>query len=84
MHKLRNLGSVSLQMLATAGIQTEEQLRALGLVAVYWAIQAVGCRPSLNLLWALEGALSDRDWKQVSKEERTSLILQLDDAQRLV
>ena len=35
MHKLRNLGSVSLQMLATAGIQTEEQLRALGLVAVY-------------------------------------------------
>lgn len=84
MSKLRNLGSVSIQMLATAGIQTEELLRALGSVAAYRAVQAVGCRPSLNLLWALEGALTDRDWKQVSKEERTSLILQLDDAQRLV
>jgi len=80
--KLRNLGKASSQMLLSAGIRSEEQLRAMGAVSAYIAVKAAGCAPSLNLLWAIEGALTDQDWKQVSRDERTSLLMQLDDHER--
>lgn len=76
--KLRNLGTASSQMLNFAGIRSEDQLRAMGTVAAYLAVKKAGCSPSLNLLWAIEGALTDRDWKEVSRNERTSLLFQLD------
>lgn len=80
--KLRNLGKASSQMLLSAGIHSEEQLRDMSSVSAYIAVKAAGCRPSLNLLWAIEGALTDRDWKEVSRDERTSLLIQLDDHER--
>lgn len=69
-------------MLLSAGIRSEEQLRDMGAVSAYIAVKAAGCTPSLNLLWAIEGALTDRDWKEVSRDERTSLLIQLDDYER--
>lgn len=41
--KLRNLGKASLQMLLSAGIRSEEQLRAMGAVSAYIAVKAAGC-----------------------------------------
>lgn len=79
---LRNLGPASSRMLAAAGIATPEALRALGSVAAYAAVQRAGQRPSLNLLWALEGALADRDWRDIAQHERTALLMQLDDRVR--
>jgi DNA transformation protein len=79
---LRNLGKVSSEMLLSTGIRSEEHLRTMGAVSAYRAVEAAGIRPSLNLLWALEGALSDRDWRFVSRVERTALLMQLDDAKR--
>lgn len=79
--ELRNLGKSSARMLATAGIRSAKQLAKMGAVPAYLAVKAAGCKPSLNLLWAIEGALTDRDWRTVSRDERTSLLLQLD-AQR--
>jgi DNA transformation protein len=32
----------------------------------------------LNLLWAIEGALTDRDWKEVAKNDRLSLLTQVE------
>lgn len=80
---LRNLGPRSVAMLAQAGIQTEAQLRALGAVRALVLVQAA-CQTmvSLNLLWALEGALSDRPWQQVAQQDRASLLMALEDAQR--
>ena len=80
--KLRNLGQASSKMLASAGILSEEQLRDMGSVSAYIAVKAAGFKPSLNLLWAIEGALTDRDWKEVSRSEKTSLLIQLDDYER--
>ena len=80
--KLRNLGKASSQMLLSAGIHSEKQLREKGAVPAYLAVKATGCRPSLNLLWAIEGALTNRDWKEVARDERTSLLIQLDDLER--
>lgn len=69
-------------MLVSAGICSEKQLRDMGAVAAYVSVKAAGCKPSLNLLWAIEGALTNRDWKEVSRDERTSLLIQLDDYER--
>jgi DNA transformation protein len=79
---MRNLGPASARMLHAAGITSAADLRSMGAVAAYVAVQRCGGKPSLNLLWALEGALTDRDWKAVSREDRTALLLALDDATR--
>jgi DNA transformation protein len=81
-HHLRNLGPASSAMLVKAGIHGVAQLRAMGSVAAYVAVKNAGAGPSLNLLWAIEGALTDRDWKEVSKTDRLSLLVQLDDYER--
>jgi DNA transformation protein len=69
-------------MLLKAGIRSVKQLHAIGSVAAYIAGKNSGASPSLNLLWAIEGALTDRDWKEVSKTDRLSLLIQLDDYER--
>jgi DNA transformation protein len=76
--KLRNLGRRSQEMLASAGITTERQLRAMGAAAAFMAVKRAGCTPSLNLLWAIEGFLTDRDWKKVAKDDRLSLLTQVE------
>lgn len=68
-------------MLSAAGIDSDEQLRTLGAVPAYLAAKRTGMNASLNLLWALEGALTGRDWRVVAREDRTRLLLQLDDAE---
>jgi DNA transformation protein and related proteins len=78
---LRNLGPKSQRMLAAAGITSLQQLRHLGAVRAYLLIRASGSHASLNLLWALEGALSGLPWQQVAREHRLSLLLALE-AQR--
>ncbi len=79
---LKNLGKASSQMLAKAGINTVIQLKARGSVAAYIAVKQAGCQPSLNLLWAIEGALTDRDWRAVAKDDRLSLLMQVEDLEK--
>lgn len=75
---LAGLGPKSVAMLARAGIATAEDLRAMGAVQAFVAVKRTGEPASLNLLWALEGALAGRDWKDVARSERTRLLLALD------
>lgn len=82
MRVLRNVGPASRQMLRAAGIESEEQLRTLGAVQAYVAVKRTCGKASLNLLWALEGALTGKPWRVVAREDRTGLLLQLDDAER--
>jgi DNA transformation protein len=76
--KLANLGPKSEAMMRRAGITTEEQLRAVGAVRAYVMVKRSGANASLNLLWALEGALTNRSWQEVAKTERLSLLLQVE------
>lgn len=76
--KLRNLGPQSEAMLAKAGVFTVEQLLRVGSVQAFLAVKRLGGKPSLNLLWAIEGALSDRSWQDVAKNDRLSLLLKLE------
>jgi DNA transformation protein len=75
---LPNLGPKSQQMLDTAGIRSTAQLRKLGAVRAYAQVKRVYPAASLNLLWALEGALTGLPWQTVAREHRTSLLLALE------
>lgn len=69
-------------MLARAGIHTVDDLRKAGAVQAYVAVKRAGVPVSLNLLWALEGALTGQHWKDVARNDRTSLLLALDQADK--
>lgn len=75
---LRNIGPVSKRMLAAAGITSIETLRRLGSVEAYRRVRASAPRASLNLLWALEGALTGRPWEDIARNDRLSLLLRLE------
>lgn len=75
---LPNLGPKSAAMLTDAGITSVQQLRKMGAVAAYAKVRRVSKNASLNLLWALEGAISQTPWQVVAREHRTSLLLALE------
>ena len=64
---MRNLGPKSRAWLAPLGIETVAQLRHADPYV------------SLNLLYALIGAVEDRDWREVQREQRSAILLRLDD-----
>jgi DNA transformation protein len=76
------LGPKSQAMLARAGITSVAQLRRLGSVAAYVRARRANPGVSLNLLWALESALTGQPWQEVAREHRTSLLLALDDCEK--
>lgn len=80
--ELPNLGLKSRAMLVLAGIRTADELRSCGAVRAYARVKDMGLPASLNLLWALEGALTGLPWQVVAREHRTSLLLALDECQR--
>lgn len=80
--QLKSLGPRSQDMLARAGILTVEQLRALGSVEAYVRAKRAGKGVSLNLLWALEAALSGERWQDVARLHRTSLLLAVEEREK--
>lgn len=76
--ELPNLGPKSEDMLRRAGITSVAQLRAIGSVQAYLSVRRTNARASLNLLWALEGALTDQHWRQVARADRLRLLLQIE------
>lgn len=80
--ELQNIGPKSERMLAQVGIVTTVQLRRLGAVAAFLLVREAGLKPSLNLLWALHGALTGTRWNQLTEKTRQQLLDSLNTAQR--
>lgn len=80
---LPNVGPKSKDMLTAVQIKTLGQLRKLGAVAAYAKVKQKYARAGLNLLWALDGAISGQPWQVVAREHRTSLLLALEQLQAL-
>jgi DNA transformation protein and related proteins len=76
---LANLGPKSAAALQAAGIKSLARLRTLGAVASYAHAKRHDPRVSLNLLWAIEGALTGLPWQVVAREHRASLLLALEE-----
>lgn len=79
---LAQLGPKSVDMLAKAGIKTNAQLHKMGSVQAYARVKAKSPRASLNLLWALESALTGRDAKTIAEQDRASLLMALEDVRQ--
>lgn len=79
---LKSLGPKSQEMLARAGVTSIAELRNLGSVAAYVIAKRANSNVSLNLLWALESALSGESWQEVARFHRTSLLLALDEYEK--
>ena len=78
LQQLQNLGPASIRMLRAAGINTAADLRRLGSVSAFLAVREAGLRPTMNLLWALEGALREEHWLKLSDKIRTKLLKEVD------
>jgi DNA transformation protein and related proteins len=76
--ELINLSPESSEMLERAGIESRQALADLGSVGAYVEIHRKGMRPTLNLLYALEGALRNVPWTQLPYHVRASLTLEAD------
>ena len=72
--KIRNIGPKSMAWLRQTGVRTIEDLQAVGALAAFVRIKRAGFRPSLNLLYALEGAILGCHWQEISDVRRAELI----------
>ena len=72
--KLLNIGPKSAAWLRQVGIRSREQLVEAGALGAFIKIKRAGFRPGLNLLYALEGAILDRHWREVPEARRGELL----------
>lgn len=73
-----NLGPVSKKWLSEIGIDTTDQLKQVGSIPAYKQIKEMyPDRVSLNLLWGLEAAVRDIDWRDLSDKDKAKLKEQL-------
>ena len=75
----QGLGPTSRTWLAGIGITTAEHVAAQDPFEVYARIKAAQPRASLNLLYALIGAVEGRDWREVARQDRTGILMRLQD-----
>ena len=73
--KIKNIGPKSMAWLRQTGVRTQEDLESVGALAAYVRIKRAGFKPSLNLLYALEGAILGCHWQSIPDARRSELIL---------
>jgi len=76
--RARGLGPASVAMLATMGVCTLEELRAVDVFDLYHQLKQRHSSVSRNLLYALIGAQENRDWREVARSDKTSILLRLE------
>ncbi|MDN5782508.1 MAG: TfoX/Sxy family protein [Luteimonas sp.] len=77
---MRNIGPKSAAWLRQVGLRTPEDLAEAGPLEAFMRVKRAGFKPSLNLLYALEGALCDCHWQEVPDARRVQLVEQAEAA----
>lgn len=71
---MRNLGPISAARLRAVGIDSPEELRRVGAVEAYRRLkEGHPFDISLVFLYALHGAVTDTDWRQLNESTRARL-----------
>jgi hypothetical protein len=78
------IGGKSAAWLRQVGIRSWDDVQAIGALEAFMRVKRAGFRPSLNLLYALEGVLVGCHWQQVSIERRSELAAQAQAATALL
>jgi DNA transformation protein and related proteins len=76
---MRGLGPASAKMIAQAGVTTSVALKKADLYQLYARIKQQQPKVSINLLYAMIGAVEDEDWRAIAKERRSEVLIRLDD-----
>lgn len=77
--KLKNIGLTTGHWLNHVGIFTREDLEEIGVVEAYKALKAHVPTASLNVLWAMDGALTNKHWTKISNKRKTELLSSVSD-----
>ena len=79
--KIRNVGPKSAAWLRQVGVRTIDDLRREGPVDTFLKVKRAGFRPSLNLLYSMEGALVDCHWTDLSDQRKQQLVSDYESAE---
>ncbi|WP_075184946.1 TfoX/Sxy family protein [Teredinibacter haidensis] len=71
---LKNLGMASVNILQAIGINNYDDLSQMGAVEAYCRIKARGIHVSKVMLYALQGALMDVHWNDLSPDLKAQLV----------
>ncbi|MFF2084724.1 TfoX/Sxy family DNA transformation protein [Nocardia sp. NPDC058176] len=75
------IGRAAAPMLAAADVHSLDELEAVGAAETYRRLRAAEVKGlTLEMLWALEGALTYRDRRMISAERRRELIAEIGEA----
>ncbi len=72
--KMRNIGPKSAAWLRQVGLRSLQEISAIGTVEAFMKVRRAGFKPSLNLLYALEGAILDCHWQEIPDARRVELV----------
>jgi hypothetical protein len=80
-NKIRNVGPKSAAWLRQVGVRSHDDLVRLGPVEAFMKVKRAGFRPSLNLLYALAGAIENCHWADLPDERKSALVLAAESAE---
>ena len=80
-NKIRNVGPKSAAWLRQVGVRTQDDLNRLGPVEAFMKVKRAGFRPSLNLLYALAGAIENCHWADLPDERKSALVQAVESAE---
>ena len=72
--QLKNLGAASVNILHAIGINSYDDLKAVGPVTAFRRIKARGINVSRVMLYALQGALTDTHWNDLAPDLKAKLV----------
>ncbi|HEY6985680.1 MAG TPA: TfoX/Sxy family protein [Rhodanobacteraceae bacterium] len=79
--KIRNVGPKSAAWLRQVGVRSTEDLVRIGPVEAFLKVKRAGFRPSLNLLYAMAGAIADCHWAELPESRKQELLAALEAAE---
>jgi DNA transformation protein len=79
--KIRNVGPKSAAWLRQVGVRSTDDLTRMGPVEAFLKVKRAGFRPSLNLLYAMAGAMADCHWAELPEARKQELLAALEAAE---
>ncbi len=75
---LKNIGEVSEKMLNSIDVFTREDIEDLGPVTIYFILKSRGFDVSMNMVYALQGAIMNLHWNELPSNVKNILVEQVE------
>jgi DNA transformation protein len=75
---LKNIGEVSEKMLNSIDVFTKEDIEDLGPVTIYFILKSRGFDVSMNMVYALQGAIMNLHWNELPSTVKNILVEQVE------